>query len=65
MTITKEDLRLYTKRDTLRRIANAIEFFTVSYNAIPAYDQNEADRERCLDALLKEVLDMVKEAENA
>lgn len=64
MTITKEDLRLSTKRDTLRRIANAIEFFTVSYNAIPAYDQNHYDRERCLDALLKEVEDMAKELSN-
>lgn len=64
MTITKEDLRLYPKREELRRIANAIEFFTVSYNAIPGYDQNEADRERCLDALLKEIQDMVKEVEN-
>jgi hypothetical protein len=65
VTITKDDLRNGTKRDTLRRIAHAVEFFTISYNAIPAYEQNERDRERCLDALLKELHDMVKEIENA
>lgn len=65
MTITKEDLRLYTKREEIRRIAKAIEFFTICYNAVPNYDENSADKERYLEALLKEVLDMVKEVENA
>lgn len=64
MTITKEDIRQYGKREEIRRIAKAIEFFTVCYNAVPAYPENERDKERYLDALLEQVQDMAKELSN-
>lgn len=64
MSITKDDLRQYARREELRRIATAIEYFSICYNAVPAYDANEEDRERYLDALLEQVQAMEKEISN-
>lgn len=64
MALTKEDIRKYEKREDLRRIAKAIEYFTICYNAVPAYPANEEDKERYLDALLEQVRAMEQEILN-
>ena len=61
MTITKDDLRKFTKRDELKRIARAIEFFATCYDAVPGFDVNADQKEHYLNALLREVEDMQKE----
>ena len=52
MTITKEALEDYGLRERLRLIANAVTYFTVSHNAVPAFPQNEEIRDSYLTGLL-------------
>lgn len=55
MTITKEALEDYGLRERLRLIANAVTYFTVSHNAVPAFPQNEEIRDSYLTGLFDQV----------
>lgn len=62
--ITKEDLKDYTTRDDLARIAEAVVYWTRNYNAVPGFPENDVTRDCYLEELHKQVVDFVKEVGN-
>lgn len=61
MTITKDDLRQFTRRDKLARIATHIEFLNTCLNVLPNFPANEAEIERYLSEMEKACKDMTEE----
>jgi hypothetical protein len=58
VTITKDDLRQFTRRDKLARIATHIEFLNAALNVLPNYPANEHDINSYLAEMEKACKDM-------
>lgn len=58
MTITKEDLRQFSQRDRLAKIARHIDFLNAALNVLPNYPANEHDIESYLAEMEKACKDM-------
>lgn len=64
MTITKEDLRQFSQRDKLAKIARHIDFLVACLNVLPNYPDNQCDIESYLSELEKACKDMELELSN-
>lgn len=58
MTITKDELRQFSQRDKLAKIARHIEFLNACLNVLPNYPDNQRDIESYLSELEKACKDM-------
>lgn len=58
MTITKEDLRQFSQRDKLAKIARHIDFLNAALNVLPNYPANEHDINSYLSEMEKACKDM-------
>jgi hypothetical protein len=64
MTITKEELRDYPRRDRLAKIARHIEFINTCLGALPHFPANHEAIEGYLEQMRQACADMEKELLN-
>lgn len=58
MTITKDELRQFSQRDKLAKIARHIDFLNAALNVLPNYPANEHDINSYLSEMEKACKDM-------